>query len=190
MACYSCLLTHFSQIELRDDGFGARRAVVIACRAESAASSQDIRVGDEIISIMVMGKNCEYDGLDLIELLSEDFEVNLHAHVFAACSRLIASTAQPAYDRIMHTLHGCSGTLVSPIAAFSMMLPSIFKQLLELISLRGTRVRLFSRGAQVVLSITRAGLPAGHVCLFRDGSIEEAAALVHDSAGRVRRVSF
>ena len=141
MACHSCLLMHFSQIELRDDGFGARRAVVIACRAESAASSQDIRVGDEIISIMVMGKNCEYDGLDLIELLSEDFEVTLHAHVFAACSRLIASTAQPAYDRIMHTLHGCSGTLVSPIAAFSIMLPSIFKQLLELISLRGTRAR-------------------------------------------------
>jgi hypothetical protein len=27
---------------------------------------------------MVMGKNCEYDGLDLIELLSEEFEVTLH----------------------------------------------------------------------------------------------------------------
>ena len=34
-------------------------------------------MGDEITSIMVVGNNLEYDGLDLIELLSEEFEVTL-----------------------------------------------------------------------------------------------------------------
>jgi hypothetical protein len=66
----------FSQIELRDNGYGSRRAVIISYRAEAVSSSSDIRIGDEIDRIMVMGKNFEYDGLDLIELLSEEFEVN------------------------------------------------------------------------------------------------------------------
>ena len=52
-----------------------RRAVIAACHASVGAGAQDVRVGDEISSIMVTGKSCEYDGLDLVELLSEEFEV-------------------------------------------------------------------------------------------------------------------
>jgi hypothetical protein len=75
---------------LRDDGLGARRAVIVAYLAEATVSCQDIRVGDEINSIMVMGKNLDYDGLDLTELLSEEFEVKLHRDV-----SFIAVATQP-----------------------------------------------------------------------------------------------
>jgi hypothetical protein len=64
-------------MELRDEGSGVRRAVIIAYRSEAIARAEDIQVGDEISSIMVMGKGHEYDGLDLNELLSEEFEVIL-----------------------------------------------------------------------------------------------------------------
>ena len=50
-------------------------------------------MGDEISSIMVTGKSCEYDGLDLVELLSEEFEVSAPSCfvcVGCACGRRTA----------------------------------------------------------------------------------------------------
>ena len=86
---------HWVQVTLRDrddgstsyDRFGTqtkKRAVISSYRSEVV---EDIRIGDEISSIMVMGKNCEYDGLDLIELLSEELgvEVKLRAQRFVVC---------------------------------------------------------------------------------------------------------
>ena len=71
-------------------------------------------MGDEITSIMVVGNNLEYDGLDLIELLSEEFEVCDAApdlHLFRVTCPVIPRL-QPAYERIIRALRGCSGTQV------------------------------------------------------------------------------
>ena len=157
------------QIELRDDGSGIRRAVVIACACE------DMRIGDEISSIMLMGKNYDYDGLDLIELLSEEFEVKLRAPCFVVHA-----------DLTSHLRHS------QPMIASPARCMGAAALKCEICG-RCACLNLASPLApQVVLSLVRAGLPVGHVCLFRDGSIEDltAAASHLDGDRRVGRVGF
>jgi hypothetical protein len=127
-------------------------------------------VGDEITSIMVAGKNLEYDGLDLIELLSEEFEVALPLPCIYLGWNAVIPLAQPAYERITSILHGCSGTQVSPFAAYSCSFKAVFLRLLVLHTPS-------LHALQVVLSLLRAGNPVGHVCLIRDGYFEDAAQL-------------
>jgi hypothetical protein len=158
------------QIELRDDGSGVRRAVIIACGA-----CEDIRIGDEISSIMLMGKNYEYDGLDLIELLSEEFEVKLRAPCFVVRDDLTPHLrhSQP----MIASRARCMGAAALKCEICGRCVCWNPASLLA---------------PQVVLSLVRAGLPVGHVCLVRDGSIEDstAAASHLDSDRRVGRVGF